>query len=201
MESKTLIAAVIGGVMAIALVYQSVRINGLEYRLFALENPIGERPVIAEAPDPEPEFRPRRERLPQPQPRLSEAEVQQRLELANQRSQTERRERWKTMWHQQMVEEVNTFAAANNIPPRVADEIAVVVDVHSEDSRLRWEKVHDGTLGVSEAREQADAARQALRDEMEDQIGQEKWADLEGRIDLRSNQRAGAVDGARPGRR
>jgi len=170
MERSSIFATVIVGVMALALAHQHSRVAKLSQRVAQLE-------ARAEPPAP----------VPPPVAHdgtEQQAEIKARLDRANQRSKTERRERWKELWRQSLVEEIDAFAAQNNIPPALAEEIAAIVEVHSEDSRLRWEQVHDGTLEIKEARRQTEAARRALREEMVDQIGPEKWAALDERLEL-----------------
>jgi hypothetical protein len=171
METKSIIATAVIGLLALMTLHQYGRLSELSQRLDQME--IRDEADASRVP-----AQPARNRSEQ------KAEIKARLERANQRSKTERRERWKDLWRQSLVEEIDAFAAENNIPGNVAEEIADIVEVHSEDSRLRWEQVHEGTLELKDARQQTEAARRALREEMEEQIGLSKWEALDERLDL-----------------
>jgi len=190
MERNVIIAAIAAGVVSITVVYQGYRINSLEYRLYALESSaVDER---ADEEDRRREDRANAERVqpvPKPRPRPeTKGDVKERLKELKQLSQDDKRERWKELRKEQVVDDVMDFAADNNIPDRVAEDLVVMIEIHSEDSRLRWERVHDGSLDAQDARQETDSARKALRDEVIDQIGLEKWQALEGLLDLGKGQ-------------
>jgi len=171
MERNRLIAIAIFGIMSLAIAHQYSRINALDERLDQMADRVNQRPAAVQA-------RPRRE--------LAEkrAEIKDTLERTNQRAKTERRVRWKELWRESLADEIDAFAQQNNIPPTVAEELTVIIEVHSEDGRLRWEQVHNGRLDVKDARQQTESARRALRDEVIDHIGPDKWAALDKYLEL-----------------
>jgi len=108
----------------------------------------------------------------------SEEQIAQMVAHQTQRMRDERRERWSEIGMERTRETVREIADQEGIDSAKTDQVVQLLQVWSDDRRYLHEGLMDGSLTVSQMREEMRTSREQLEQEVETLIGETAAAAL-----------------------